>query len=224
MLINYNKVDICHDDGEVALSDVNFKVNEGEFIYVIGKVGAGKSSLLRSIYGELAVTEALEANVLERDMKGIKRSEIQNLRRELGIIFQDFKLLHDRTVFDNLSFVLEATGLKNKEQRKQRIEEVLKAVAMEGSENKHPYELSGGEQQRIAIARALLNHPKVILADEPTGNLDPETAENIIGLFRNIANTGSAVIITTHNMQILDRYPGIVYECDNGTLQLKTKN
>lgn len=222
MLINYNNVNVTHNDGVTALSEIKFQVNDGEFIYVIGKVGSGKSSLLRSIYGELSVSNADEAKVLGRDMTRVKRSEIQALRREIGIIFQDFKLLHDHTVYGNLSFVLEATGLKNKEQRRQRIEEVLKAVSMEGTENKFPYELSGGEQQRIAIARSLLNRPKVILADEPTGNLDPETAENIVGLFRDIASTGSAVVITTHNMQIMDRYPGIVYECEDGHLKVRS--
>ncbi len=218
MLIDYKNVTVSHDDGDVVLSGVNFHAAEGEFIYIIGKVGSGKSSLLRTIYGELEIDEADKATVFGRDMMKLRRKEVQMLRRELGIIFQDFKLLTDRSVRNNLEFVLKATGWKNKAEREQRIAEVLKDVRMEGMEDKMPHELSGGEQQRIAIARSLLNSPKVILADEPTGNLDPETADCIMGLFRDISATGTAVVVTTHNMAMLGKFQGVVYQCKDGKL------
>lgn len=215
-LIKYTKVNICHDDIEV-LHDVNFTVDEGEFIYLIGKVGSGKSSLLRTFYGELDIEEAETCDVLGRDMQKIRRKDLQSLRREMGIVFQNFRLLNDRNVEKNLEFVLQATGWK-KEDIAKRINEVLTSVGMEGSLHKMPHELSGGEQQRIAIARALLNSPKILLADEPTGNLDPETALNIVALLRDITSSGTAVVMTTHNLTMLDTYPGIVYKCEDGAL------
>lgn len=221
MLIEYKNVNISHHDDEVVLRGVDFKVSEGEFIYIIGKVGSGKSSLMRTVYGDLEIDSAYTASVLGRDMTDISHSEVQSLRRELGIVFQDFKLLTDRTVRKNLEFVLRATGWKDEFDIDKRISEVLKAVNMTGCEERMPHELSGGEQQRIAIARALLNSPKLVLADEPTGNLDPETAESIIGLFRDISATGTAVVITTHNMSLLDRFPGIIYQCEDGKLSEK---
>ena len=221
MLIEYKNVNISHHDDEVVLRGVDFKVSEGEFIYIIGKVGSGKSSLMRTVYGDLEIDSAYTASVLGRDMTDISHSEVQSLRRELGIVFQDFKLLTDRTVRKNLEFVLRATGWKDEFDIDKRIREVLKAVNMTGCEERMPHELSGGEQQRIAIARALLNSPKLVLADEPTGNLDPETAESIIGLFRDISATGTAVVITTHNMTLLDRFPGIIYQCEDGKLSEK---
>lgn len=221
MLIEYKNVNISHSDSDMVLRGVDFKVSEGEFIYIIGKVGSGKSSLMRTVYGELDIDSAYTASVLGRDMMTIKRSEVQSLRRELGVVFQDFKLLTDRSVRKNLEFVLRATGWKDEYEIDKRIGEVLKAVNMQGYEERMPHELSGGEQQRIAIARSLLNSPKIILADEPTGNLDPETAENIIGLFRDISATGTAVVITTHNMALLERFPGIIYQCEDGKLSEK---
>ncbi|MCI6503794.1 MAG: ATP-binding cassette domain-containing protein [Prevotella sp.] len=218
MLIEYKNVTVSHDDGEMVLDGVDFHAAEGEFIYIIGKVGSGKSSLLRTIYGELEIDEADNAMVLGREMTKIRRKEVQMLRRELGIIFQDFKLLTDRSVRRNLEFVLKATGWKKKEEIERRIAEVLRDVKMEGVEDKLPHELSGGEQQRIAIARSLLNSPKVILADEPTGNLDPETAENIMGLFRDISATGTAVVVTTHNIAMLGKFQGVVYQCKDKKL------
>lgn len=214
MLIDYKNVSFRHVDDDFVLEGVNFSVAPGEFIYIIGKVGSGKSSLLRTFYGEMDIDSAEEAMVLERDMMSIKRKEIQRLRRDMGIIFQDFKLLTDRSVKKNLEFVLRATGWKDKEDIEKRIAEVLEAVKMAGVEDKMPHELSGGEQQRIAIARSLLNSPKIILADEPTGNLDPETADQIVGLFHSIAASGTAVVMTTHNLPMLDRFPGKVYQCD----------
>lgn len=218
MLIDYKNVNISHDDDEVVLKDVDFGVNPGEFVYIIGKVGSGKSSLLRTIYGEMDIDTADNAVVLERDMLKIKRKEIQALRREIGVIFQDFKLLTDRNVRKNLDFVLKATGWNDKEDRAQRIEEVLKEVQMEGMEERMPHELSGGEQQRIAIARSLLNSPKMILADEPTGNLDSETTEQIMNVFKEISSSGTAVVITTHNMSLLEKYPGTVYQCEGNKM------
>lgn len=216
MLIDYKNVVIYQDD-KLVLDNVNFHVDEGEFIYLIGKVGSGKSSLLKTMYCELDIDSAESALVLERNLTKIKRKHIPELRREMGIIFQDFQLLHDRTVYKNLRFVLKATGWK-KADIDARIDEVLAAVGMENSKEKLPHELSGGEQQRIAIARSLLNHPKIIIADEPTGNLDPETAENIITLLKEITRTGTAVVMSTHNIPMLDKIPGIVYRCEDGTL------
>lgn len=218
MLIDYKNVNISHDDEEVVLKDVDFGVNPGEFVYIIGKVGSGKSSLLRTIYGEMEIDTADKAEVLERDMQKIKRKEIQALRREIGVIFQDFKLLTDRNVRKNLEFVLKATGWNDKDDRAQRISEVLKQVQMEGMEDRMPHELSGGEQQRIAIARSLLNSPKMILADEPTGNLDSETTEQIMNVFKEISASGTAVVITTHNMSLLEKYPGTVYQCEGNKM------
>ncbi|MBR3522704.1 MAG: ATP-binding cassette domain-containing protein [Prevotella sp.] len=218
MLIDYKNVNISHDDEEVVLKDVDFGVNPGEFVYIIGKVGSGKSSLLRTIYGEMEIDTAVKAEVLERDMLKIRRKEIQALRREIGVIFQDFKLLTDRNVRKNLEFVLKATGWNDKDNRAQRISEVLKQVQMEGMEDRMPHELSGGEQQRIAIARSLLNSPKMILADEPTGNLDSETTEQIMNVFKEISASGTAVVITTHNMSLLEKYPGTVYQCEGNKM------
>lgn len=215
MLITYKNVSIRHeDDDNYVLKGVDLEVAAGDLVYLIGKVGSGKSSLIRSFYGEVEVDECDEATVLGNDMFSIKRQDLQPLRRELGIIFQDFKLLTDRNIHKNLEFVLKATGWEDKTDREQRISEVLRDVKMEGCENKMPHELSGGEQQRIAIARALLNSPKVLLADEPTGNLDPETTDQIMGAFKEIAIAGTAVIIATHNMAILDKFPGTVYQCE----------
>lgn len=214
MLITYKNVSIRHEDDDYVLKSVDFEVAAGDLVYIIGKVGSGKSSLLRSFYGEVEIDECDEATVLGNDMFSIRREDLQPLRRELGIIFQDFKLLTDRNIHKNLEFVLKATGWEDKTDIEQRISEVLRDVKMEGCENKMPHELSGGEQQRIAIARALLNSPKVLLADEPTGNLDPETTDQIMGMFKEIAIAGTAVIIATHNMAILDKFPGTVYQCE----------
>lgn len=208
------------------LEGVDFHVDEGEFIYIIGKVGSGKSSLLKTTYCELDLMkdEAEKAEVLGRNVVSLKRKEIPALRRELGIIFQDFQLLHDRTVYDNLEFVLKATGWKNKKDIKKRIDEVLADVGMQEKIHSMPHELSGGEQQRISIARALLNEPKVIIADEPTGNLDPETATSILNVLKSITQTGTAVVMTTHNLPIIDQFPGIVYQCKDGHMADITKD
>ena len=217
-LIEYKNVSVFHQDDDAVLNGIDFNVDEGEFIYIIGKVGSGKSSLLRTFYAELDIEEAEKAEVLGRDMMTIRRKEVPALRRELGIIFQNFQLLTDRSVSKNLEFVLKATGW-DKEDIPARIDEVLQSVGMESARDKMPYQLSGGEQQRIAIARSLLNNPKVILADEPTGNLDPETADNIVALLKDITATGTAVVMTTHNLPMLDKYPGIVYQCGEGKIE-----
>ncbi|MBQ7422611.1 MAG: ATP-binding cassette domain-containing protein [Prevotella sp.] len=219
MLIDYKNVNIYQDE-KLILQDVNFSANEGEFIYIIGKVGSGKSSLLKTIYCELDIdkSDAEKAEVLGQSLLPIKRRKIPALRKQMGIIFQDFQLLHDRTVLKNLQFVLKATGWKKKKEINGRIEEVLGQVGMLDKKDKMPHELSGGEQQRIAIARALLNHPRVIIADEPTGNLDPETATNIVRLLKDICQKGTAVVMTTHNVNILEQFPGIVYRCKEGRI------
>ena len=218
MLIDYRKVNIYQAD-KLILKDVDFHADEGEFIYIIGKVGSGKSSLLKTIYCELDVNEAEQAEVMNNNIISIRRKDVPELRRQMGIIFQDFQLLSDRNVHDNLIFVLKATGWKDKKEMDERIDEVLENVDMKDMKLKMPHELSGGEQQRIAIARAILNHPKLIVADEPTGNLDPETSTNIVKLLRQISQTGTAIIMTTHNIGILNQFPGIVYRCHANELQ-----
>ena len=219
MLIDDQNVSIYQAD-KCVLQNINFHIDEGEFAYLIGKVGSGKSSLLKTLYCELDLVEGEteKAEILGRDLKTIRRKEIPALRKELGIIFQDFQLLHDRTVRKNFEFVLKATGWKNKKDREKRIEEVLNEVGMIDKIDKMPHELSGGEQQRVAIARAILNNPKIIIADEPTGNLDPETASNIVSLLKDITKQGTAVVMTTHNIPMLDKFPGIVYRCKEGVL------
>ena len=224
MLIDFKNVNIRHLDGETALKGVNFHVDEGEFIYLIGRVGAGKSSLLKAIYFEMDIESADKAVVLGQNINDLHRKNIPELRRQMGIIFQDFQLLGDRSVYRNLCFVLKATGWKDKQRIDARIDEVLHHVVMEGKKDRMPHELSGGEQQRIAIARALLNSPKLIVADEPTGNLDAETADSIIQLLREISQTGTAVVLTTHNRQLLDKYPGIVYNCSDEHLMEVTND
>ena len=201
------------------MNDVDLELYGGEFVYLIGKVGSGKTSLLKTFYGELD-TVAGEAEVLGYDMRHIKRKHIPKLRRRLGIIFQDFQLLIDRTVADNLEFVLRATGWKNKGKIKTRIEEVLRQVGMENKGYKLPHELSGGEQQRIVIARAILNSPAIILADEPTGNLDVETGYGIVRLLHDISKEeGALVVMTTHNLQLLYEFPGKIYCCKEHLLR-----
>lgn len=219
MLIDYKKVNIYQQSETPVLADVDFHVDEGEFIYIIGRVGSGKSSLLKSLYFELEIEEAEKAIILNHDIRRLKQKYIPALRRQMGIIFQDFQLLGDRTVYKNLRFVLKATGWKNKAEIERRINDVLTEVGMQDKADKYPHELSGGEQQRIAIARAILNNPKLIIADEPTGNLDPETAENIIMLLRQISQTGTSVVMSTHNIPLLDKYPGVVYRCTDGHLE-----
>lgn len=192
--------------GELILSDLNFDINAGEFVYLIGRVGSGKSSLLKTLYAELQLIEG-EGYVAGFDLRKLKRREIPILRRRIGIVFQDYQLLTDRNVFMNLYYVMKATGWKNESEIRKRIDEVLKVVSLEAKGYKMPFELSGGEQQRLVIARALLNRPRLLLADEPTGNLDPLTAEGIIRLFQEIARQGCAVVMSTHNTALIEEYP-----------------
>ena len=212
-IVNYKNVEILRKE-HIVLKNVDFELNQGEFIYLLGKVGSGKSSLLKSMYAEIPITQG-EATVLDYDLVGIKRKTIPMLRREIGIVFQDFQLLTDRSVYDNLRFVLEATGWKILSDIDNRIEEVLNQMGMANKSYKMPHELSGGEQQRIVIARALLNSPKLILADEPTGNLDPATGEQIVQHLHRIANEGTAVIMATHNMNLVEEYPGRIVRCED---------
>ena len=217
LVVDYNNVEILRKE-HVVLKNVNLQINSGEFTYIIGKVGSGKSSLLKSMYVEIPI-ESGDAHVLNYDLTSIKRKEVPFLRRSIGIVFQDFQLLTDRSVYENLHFVLEATGWKNKQDIDQRIEEVLKEVGMLNKSYKMPHELSGGEQQRIVIARALLNKPQLILADEPTGNLDPATGEQIVRYLHEISKDGTAVIMATHNLAFLEQFPGKVLRCDDKQLR-----
>lgn len=210
-IISLEGVDIRQMNHQV-FSNITLKIENGEFLYLIGETGSGKSSLLKVLYGELKVN-AGNITVANIDLTKIKQKEIPTLRRKLGIVFQDFQLLTDRNVFDNLEFVLKATGWKNKAEIKARIEEVLDSVHLSGVTDKMPYELSGGEQQRAAIARALLNHPELILADEPTGNLDPEKSEKIIELLKEINAKGTTILIATHNYSIIKKYSARTIKC-----------
>jgi len=202
-------------EGQLILSDVNFSAQKGEFIYIIGKVGSGKTSLIKTISAEIELKEG-EGLVSDFDLRKLKRKQIPFLRRKIGTVFQDFQLLSDRTVYNNLLFVLKATGWKNKSEIEQRIKDVLEKVGLQQKEHKMPHQLSGGEQQRVVIARALLNDPEIILADEPTGNLDPETSEEIMRLLHEITTTGRAVIMATHNYALLKKFPARTVKCEKG--------
>ena len=221
VLIKYENVEIRQQELSI-LNDVNLQFRRGEFIFLIGKVGSGKTSLLKTFYGELDIA-AGEAEVLGYDMRHIKRKHIPQLRRKLGIVFQDFQLLIDRNVNDNLEFVLRATGWKNKAEIKERIAEVLELVGMGNKGYKFPNELSGGEQQRIVIARAVLNSPEIILADEPTGNLDVETGHAIVNLLHGLSEQGALVVMTTHNLQLLREFAGRIYRCSDHRIQEVTE-
>ncbi len=216
MLIELKNVALSHDDTPV-ISQVNFQVGENDFIYIVGKVGSGKSTLLKALYGEVPVCEG-EARILDFDLRNLKHKHIPALRRKLGIVFQDFQLLHHQTVQQNLDFVLRATGWKKK-QRPARILEVLQLVQLTDKAQCFPHELSGGEQQRVCIARALLNHPQIILADEPIGNLDTETSRHIMQTLLAIREQGTAIVMVTHNLNLLEEFPGIVYRCEGGELR-----
>jgi cell division transport system ATP-binding protein len=199
----------------LILSDVDINIKQGEFVYLIGQTGSGKSSLLKTMYGELPMEKG-EATIAEFDLKELKDDQIPFLRRKLGIVFQDFQLLTDRTVYKNLAFVLKATGWKNELAIKARIQEVLELVNLQTKDFKMPHELSGGEQQRVVIARALLNHPEIILADEPTGNLDPKVSDDIMNLLIEISKKGTAVLMATHDYRIIQKFPGKILRCENG--------
>lgn len=217
VLIDYKGVEI-HQADQIVLHDITVKVESGEMIYMLGKVGSGKSSFMKTLYGALPVAAAEEANVLGFDLTHIRRSQLPYLRRRMGIIFQDYKLLTDRSVEENLLFVLRATGWKDKLLMAAHVKEVLTQVGMETKAYKKPYELSGGEQQRVVIARALLNSPELILADEPTGNLDAETGKEIMDLLYAISQAGITVLMSTHNLQWPEQYPGKKWYFENGEI------
>jgi cell division transport system ATP-binding protein len=200
-----------------VLSDVNFEIQKGEFVYLIGKTGSGKSSLLKTLYADLELRQG-EVDIAGYSLNTIKKSEIPYLRRKIGIIFQDFQLLDDRSVAENLTFVMKATGWKDNGQIKARIADVLMRVGLGAASHKMPHQLSGGEQQRIVIARALVNEPMILIADEPTGNLDPEVADGIMNLFKDINRTGTAILMATHNHHFLDKYPSRVLKIENGKI------
>ena len=212
-IIDYKNVEVLRKE-LLVLKNVNFQLEEGQFVYLIGRVGSGKSSLMKTMYAEVPI-EMGEARIFDYDLSAIRRKDVPMLRRQIGVVFQDFQLLSDRSVYDNLLFVLKATGWKNKTDIDERINEVLSEVGMEHKSYKMPHELSGGEQQRIAIARALLNRPKLILADEPTGKLDQETGHQIMSLLHRICAEGTAVIMATHNIQLTEDFPARVVKCED---------
>ncbi len=218
-IIDYKNVELCHDE-IIVLHDINFSVDEGEFIYLCGKTGSGKSSLLKSLYADMPIKRG-EARIFDYDLSKISRRQIPFLRRQIGVIFQDFQLLHDRSVRDNLEFVLRATGWKVARQIDDQIDLVLNTVGLPKKGYKRPHQLSGGEQQRIVIARSLLNSPQLIVADEPTGNLDPDIASEIVGLLHEISRSGTSVIMATHNMSIVNRYPAKTFVVENENIREK---
>ena len=217
-IIEYDNVEIERAD-RLVMKNVTFSIEEGEFRYLVGKVGSGKSSLMKTMYAEVEIPRGDRAEVLGFDLLNLRRRDIPMLRRKVGIVFQDFQLLQDRSAAANLRFVLAATGWKSKSDMDDRIAEVLKAVGMENKAYKMPHELSGGEQQRIVIARALLNSPKLILADEPTGNLDPQTGYQIVSLLHRLAEDGTAVLMATHNMQMVEDFPDSLMRCCDKRLE-----
>jgi len=212
-IITISDLHISFRNNEI-LKNINLNINEGDFIYLIGETGSGKSSLLKSLYKEIDFQKGF-ISVGEFNLNNIKKNKIAYLRRQLGIIFQDFQLLSDRNIYKNLEFVLRSTGWKDKHKIKERIIEVLNTVHLEGVEKKMSFELSGGEQQRVSIARALLNHPKIILADEPTGNLDPEKSNSIIETMKEINSNGTTVVIATHDYSIIKKFPSKTYRFEN---------
>lgn len=206
-----------YQENKVILSQVNVEVNHGEFIYIIGKTGTGKSSFMKTLYGDLALTEG-EGHVVEYDLATLEEKDIPYLRRKIGIVFQDFKLLPDRSVSDNMLFVLKATGWTDTAEMQNKIDEVLDKVGMKGFATKMPHQLSGGEQQRVAIARALLNDPELILADEPTGNLDPQTSAEVLDVLKNINANGKTIIMATHDYALLMKFPSKTLKCEDGAI------
>ena len=206
-----------YQENKVILSQINLEVNHGEFLYIIGKTGTGKSSFMKTLYGDLPLTEG-EGHIVEYDLATLKEKDIPYLRRKIGIVFQDFKLLPDRSVNDNMLFVLKATGWTNATEMQNKIDEVLDKVGMKGFANQMPHQLSGGEQQRVAIARALLNDPELILADEPTGNLDPQTSAEVLEVLKNINANGKTIIMATHDYALLMKFPSKTLKCEDGAI------
>ena len=206
-----------YQENKVILSQINLEVNHGEFLYIIGKTGTGKSSFMKTLYGDLPLTEG-EGHIVEYDLATLKEKDIPYLRRKIGIVFQDFKLLPDRSVNDNMLFVLKATGWTDATEMQNKIDEVLDKVGMKGFATQMPHQLSGGEQQRVAIARALLNDPELILADEPTGNLDPQTSAEVLEVLKNINANGKTIIMATHDYALLMKFPSKTLKCEDGAI------
>ncbi len=215
-VIQISKATIFQENNPVV-SDVNVEIKKGEFVYLIGKTGSGKSSLLKTLYGELPLKQGT-GSVAGFDLTTLKRKDVPFLRRKLGIVFQDFQLLSDRSVYENLRFVMKATGWKNEDEIRKQITEVLNEVALSGKGEKMPFELSGGEQQRVTVARALVNNPEIILADEPTGNLDPETSQEVMTLLLTIAKSGTAIVFATHDFILYNKYPARTLKFENGKI------
>ena len=206
-----------YQENKVILSQINLEVNHGEFLYIIGKTGTGKSSFMKTLYGDLPLTQG-EGHIVEYDLATLQEKDIPYLRRKIGIVFQDFKLLPDRSVSDNMLFVLKATGWVDTIEMQHKIDEVLDKVGMKGFANQMPHQLSGGEQQRVAIARALLNDPELILADEPTGNLDPQTSAEVLEVLKNINSLGKTIIMATHDYALLMKFPSKTLKCEDGAI------
>ncbi len=215
-VIQISKATIFQENNPVV-TDVNVEIKKGEFVYLIGKTGSGKSSLLKTLYGELPLKQGT-GSVAGFDLTTLKRKDVPFLRRKLGIVFQDFQLLSDRSVYENLRFVMKATGWKNEDEIRKQITEVLNEVALSGKGEKMPFELSGGEQQRVTVARALVNNPEIILADEPTGNLDPETSQEVMTLLLSIAKSGTAIVFATHDFILYNKYPARTLKFENGKI------
>jgi cell division transport system ATP-binding protein len=215
-VVAVHNANIYQDENRV-LQDINFSINKGEFVYLVGRTGSGKSSLLKTLYADLPLLDG-EIEVVGYAIRQIKPSQVPFLRRKLGIIFQDFQLLEDRTISENLTFVMKATGWKDGAKMKQRMSEVLMRVGLGAVGQKMPHQLSGGEQQRVVIARALINEPMILMADEPTGNLDPQVSEGILKIFKEINNAGTAILMATHDHAIINIHPSRVLKCENGSL------